>query len=174
MSLSRRDALVTGGAFAALAALPVRVRGDAPVIITMKGAGGGARVWFSPQGVAVAPGTTVRFVNDDPGNSHTATTYHPDIEGRQLRIPEGAAAWDSDYLLPGETFEVTLTVPGVYDYYCFPHEMAGMVGRFVVGRPGDEGFAPEAPDSGDLPEAAAKNFPAVEDILANGLVDDAS
>ena len=170
MILSRREALVTGGALAALAALPVRAQG-APVVITMKGAGGGARVWFSPQGVAVSPGTTIRFVNDDPGNSHTATAYHPDIEGRQLRIPAGAEAWDSDYLLPGETFEVTLTVPGVYDYYCLPHEMAGMVGRIIVGTPGDEGFAPAAADSDDLPEAALENFPAVGDILDQGEVD---
>ncbi|MGK8236557.1 plastocyanin/azurin family copper-binding protein [Roseovarius sp. MS2] len=26
-----------------------------------------------------------------------------------------------------ESFEVTLEVPGVHDYYCLPHEMAGMV-----------------------------------------------
>ena len=35
--------------------------------------------------------------------------------------------------MPGEAFEVMLTEPGVYDYYCVPHEHAGMVGRIVVG-----------------------------------------
>ena len=30
---------------------------------------------------------------------------------------------------------MTFTVEGVYDYYCVPHEHAGMVGRIVVGTP---------------------------------------
>lgn len=171
MTLSRREALARGGALAALAALPAAVRADGPVTVTMKGAGGGARVWFSPAGLAVAPGTTIRFVNEDAGNSHTATAYAPAIDGRQLRIPPDAAPWDSDYLLPGETFEVTLTALGVHDYYCRPHEMAGMVGRIVVGRPGDPGFAEAAADSDDLPDAALAAFPAVEEILAQGRVE---
>ena len=42
----------------------------------------------------------------------------------------------SGYLVePGDRFEVTLTVPGVYDYFCTPHEAAGMVGRIIVGQP---------------------------------------
>lgn len=171
MILSRREALVTGGAFAALAALPVAAQGSDPLIITMKGADNGAKVWFSPLGVAIAPGTTIRFVNDDPGNSHTATAYAPDIDGRQLRIPPDAESWDSDYLLPGETFEVRLTVPGVYDYYCRPHEMAGMVGRIIVGSPDDPGFAAAAGDSEDLPPAALAALPAVDDIIARGAVE---
>jgi len=36
-------------------------------------------------------------------------------------------------LQPGEHFDLTLSVPGVYDYFCAPHEQAGMVGRLVVG-----------------------------------------
>ena len=44
--------------------------------------------------------------------------------------------------MPGESFEVELTEPGVYDYFCIPHEHAGMVGRIVVGGPGpDDGAA---------------------------------
>lgn len=171
MTLTRREALVTGGVFAALAALPVRAEDAGPVVISMKGAGGGAQVWFSPQGVAVAPGTTIRFVNEDAGNSHTATAYASAIDDRQQRIPPEAEAWDSDYLLPGDTFEVTLTVPGVYDYYCRPHEMAGMVGRIVVGSPDDPGFTAAAEDSDDLPEAALAGFPSVDAILASGSVD---
>lgn len=173
MTLSRRDVLAGGGAIAALAAVPVAAQDAGPVIISMKGADNGARVWFSPAGIAVAPGTTIRFVNDDAGNSHTATAYSPSIDERQRRIPPNAEPWDSDYLLPGDSFEVTLTVPGVYDFYCRPHEMAGMVGRIVVGTPDDAGFTPAAGDSDDLPEAALAGFPAVDEILAKGSVDPA-
>jgi hypothetical protein len=48
-----------------------------------------------------------------------------------------AESWNSDYLLPDQSFELTLTVPGIYDYYCIPHEHAGMVGRLVVTKEGD-------------------------------------
>lgn len=65
---------------------------------------------------------------------------------------------------------MTLEVPGVYDYYCLPHEMAGMVGRVVIGRPSDAGWQGAAQHTGDLPEAALRAFPAVEAILDHGRI----
>lgn len=147
MTYSRRDVLAFGGGLAALATMATA---GGEVVISMRGTARGEHVWFSPQGLAVAPGTSLRFVNDDPGNSHTTTAYHPSILGRPLRIPERAKPWDSDFLLPGQSFSITLTVPGVYDYYCQPHEMAGMVGRIVVGHPGDASWQGTSTDRGDL------------------------
>ena len=87
----------------------------------------GAHVGFDPIGLRVMPGTVVRWVVE--GNVHTATAYHPVNGGHPLRIPEQAEPWDSDYLVePGQAFEVMLTAEGVYDYFCTPHEVAGMVG----------------------------------------------
>lgn len=137
----------------------------------MSGTARGEHVWFRPQGLAVSPGTTLRFVNRDPGNSHTATAYHPDLFDRPRRIPEGATSWDSGFLLPDETFEVTLEELGVYDYYCLPHEIAGMVGRIVVGQPSDASWEDVSTNSGDMPKAALAAFPSVEDILASGRVE---
>lgn len=166
MRPGRRAFLLAGGGAIATLGL-ARTSRAAPVqTIELKGTSRGEHVWFAPAGLAVAPGTTVRFVNRDPGNSHTATVYHPDIYDRQRRIPADAKPWDSDFLLPGESFEVVLTVPGVYDYYCVPHEKAGMVGRIVTGQPGDRGWKGPAGDSGDLDPVARDGFPSVEDILA--------
>lgn len=165
MKLSRR--VLLGGGLAALAGRA----GAAELEIAMRGSARGERVWFSPQGVAVAPGTILRFVNRDPGNSHTSTAYHPDLLDRQRRIPSAAVPWDSDFLLPDQVFEITLTVPGVYDYYCQPHEMAAMVGRIVVGRPGDPGWEGSAPESEDLMPEVLAAFPQVEAILAAGRVE---
>lgn len=164
--MTRRMVLAGLGGWAAWLARPFRA-GAAPVVeIAMAGRADGSAVWFDPIGVAVAPGTTVRWTNRDPGNSHTATAYHPSLDGRQWRIPVAAAPWDSGYLLPGESFAVTLTVEGVYDYHCRPHEAAGMAGRIVVGRPGAE---PDGP--GEPPSAAAlARLPPVERILARGTV----
>ena len=133
MILSRRSVLRIGGGF--LAALPfgaVRAWGAEPVDITMSGNADGSKVWFEPVGLLIRPGQTVRWTNKDAGNAHTSTAYHPDNEGHPLRIPAGAEPWNSDYLLPDKSFSLVLTVPGVYDYFCVPHEHAGMVGRIVV------------------------------------------
>ena len=171
MNPSRRELMALAGGGLATLALPVRAQ-DAPMVeIEMRGSPRGERVWFSPQGVAVAPGTTIRWTNRDPGNSHTATAYGHADYGRQMRIPDGAEPWDSDYLLPDKSFEVTLTEPGVYDYYCLPHEMAGMVGRIVVGTPDDPGWQDAAPDGDDLEPEVLAAFPKVEDILAQTRVE---
>ena len=126
----------------------------------------GAHVGFDPIGLRVMPGTVVRWVVE--ANVHTATAYHPANSGHLLRIPERAEPWDSGYLVePGQTFEVMLTAEGVYDYFCTPHEVAGMVGRIIVGRPGGPGANPpgKAP-----PPAARTAFPSIEQIMAMGTV----
>lgn len=133
----------------------------------------GTKVWFDPIGLHVAPGTTVRWVVR--ANVHTTTSYSPQNAHHPLRIPDGAAPWDSGYLVhPGDHFDVTLTVPGVYDYFCMPHEGAGMVGRIVVGDPHGSGVRPfdywvGRPGTGEwthVPSAAQKAFPTVAEIMA--------
>ncbi len=169
MILSRRNILQIGGGF--LAALPLgtmRVGADEPLDIEMRGNADGSLVWFAPIGLLIQPGQTVRWINKDPGNSHTTTTYHPDNDGRPLRIPSGAKSWNSDYLLPEESFSIVLTLPGVYDYFCVPHEHAGMVGRIVVA---GDAVQTAAPLSGDIPDIAAKAFPSIEEIVRIGRVD---
>lgn len=168
MTLSRRSALRIGGGFlAALHFGTARARSAEPVDIAMNGNSDGSRVWFEPIGLLVRPGQAVRWTNEDAGNSHTSTAYHPDNEGRPLRIPAGAEPWNSNYLLPDRSFSVVLDVPGVYDYFCIPHEHAGMVGRIVV----SDGSRPvSAPATGGIPDVAEKAFPSVEDIVREGRV----
>ena len=164
---TRRDAVTLGGGLLGTLAMPrIPMAEDVPVI-EMRGTTRGERVWFAPDGLAIEPGVTVRFVNRDPANSHTATAYHPANLGRPLRIPPDAEPWDSGYLLPEESFEVRLTMPGVYDYYCQPHEFSGMVGRIVVGSPESPGWQPASADAGDIPEEALAAFPTVEAILSD-------
>ena len=179
---SRRDFLKAGGlALAGVGIAPMfgnRLLSLAgPTLIEMRSDALGSRVWFDPIGLYVQPGTTVRWIARE--NVHTTTAYHPKNDHHPLRIPDGAAPWDSGFLVkPGATFDVTLTVPGVYDYYCVPHEAAGMVGRIVVGRgtgPGSEPFdywvgRQGTADWRHVPDAARAAFPSVARILAEHVV----
>ncbi len=158
---------------AAVAAAPARQ----VVEIAMRSDPLGAEVWFDPIGLYLEPGQTVRWVVMQ--NVHTTTAYHPANDRHSLRIPEEAAPWDSGFLVnPGDRFEVTLTVEGVYDYYCAPHETAGMVGRLVVGRPAGPGALPFDYFAGrpgtegwkPVPAAARRAFPSVERILREKVV----
>lgn len=178
--LSRREWLVAGGLALAGCALPrdpraperhaaatggtaeVRLRSD-----TL-----GTAVGFDPVGIWVSPGTVVRWVVE--ANVHTVTAYHPRNGRHSLRIPKEAQPFDSGFLInPGATFEQRLTVEGVYDYFCLPHEAAGMVGRVVVGQPAGPGTwpfdyfktLPEAADWLDVPQAARTAFPTIERIV---------
>lgn len=171
--LTRRHILQVGGVtLAAFALRPLVALGADTVDLAMTGRPDGSDVWFDPIGIHIQPGQTLRWTNNDPGNAHTATAYHPAIFDRPQRIPDGAEPWDSDYLLPGESFSVTLTVPGVYDYYCLPHEHAGMVGRIVVGDAPVADYPATVTDAAltALPDVALANFPAIADILAAGTI----
>ncbi|AHG48908.1 hypothetical protein RLEG12_08190 (plasmid) [Rhizobium leguminosarum bv. trifolii CB782] len=172
MTVARRNVLALGGGLlAALSLSRHDVRAQEVVEIRMQGRADGSHVWFDPIGVLIKPGQMIRWINQNPGNSHTTTAYHPANFGKPLRIPEAANSWDSDYLLPDESFSVTFTEQGVYDYYCIPHEHAGMVGRIIVGKPEAHGSWMESvAASSGLPDEALKAFPMVEEIMAKRIV----
>lgn len=158
-------------AVAAMLGTPAAAAGRTVEIKLMQTPSG--MTYFDPAGVHIAPGDKVRWVQIT--GFHSVTAYHPSNDNHELRIPESALPWDSDILLAdspkrGATFEHLFTVPGVYDYFCKPHEAAGMVGRIVVGDPGNGpgtkpfGYAPSAHWK-ILPEAARKAFPSVAEIM---------
>jgi plastocyanin len=180
--LTRRELLQAGGLWLAGLAGPrvAAAAGATSVVeIRMRSDARGAHVSFDPIGVWIQPGQSLRWVIDSPGNPHTTTAYHPRNGNHSLRIPETATPWDSGFLVrPGDHFEVTLTVEGVYDYFCVPHEAAGMVGRIVVGLPGGPGTLPfdyfaSQPGMRDwrpVPPPAQKVFPGIEAIMRQRIV----
>jgi len=168
MVIAIQTCLETGPAMAQDAA------GDSIVTIRITQDASGRMVYFDPVGVWVAPGTTIRWVLER--GYHSVTAYHPDNGNYELRIPEGATPFNSGMLLePGvSTFEVTLDVPGVYDYFCIPHEAAGMVGRIIVGAPDGPGSNPFGYDSSqgwrEVPVRAQAQFPEIDEIMAKKVV----
>jgi plastocyanin len=74
---------------------------------------------FEDDEVTVEAGTTIRWIN-------TTSTFH-------TVTPDGHSAWDEwQTNAQGETFEVTLSTAGTYDYYCAPHRGIGMTGTIIV------------------------------------------
>jgi plastocyanin len=179
-SLGRRALLRAGGlvlADLAAPAWPRPARAGGVVEIRLRSDPLGTHVSFDPIGLLIEPGQTVRWVNE--ANVHTSTAYHPANDGHALRIPKAAEPWDSGYLVePGDSLEITLAVPGVYDYFCAPHEMAGMVGRIIVGAPAGPGALPfdyfeddpAAQDWQPVPKAAQAAFPPIEAIMNDRVV----
>lgn len=170
-AISRRAFLEVGGlTLAGLVVRPAWTRRT--VVIRMWSDKNGTNVGFRPRGIAIGLGDTVRWVVDGP-NVHTTTAYHPANGGAPLRIPQGATPWDSGYLMEqGAHFERTFTVPGVYDYFCQPHESMGMVGRIVVGDPGTAPYFPSPkPEWREIPDAALRAFPPVGDVMKAGRID---
>jgi plastocyanin/uncharacterized membrane protein len=100
--------------------------------------------YFDPVGLAVEPGTTVRFEID--AGSHSVTAY-------ENRVPSDTTPFDSGTISEG-AFEYTFDTPGTYDYYCLPHKSMGMTGRIVVSEPGGPAEATPIPD-GDVSESDA-------------------
>lgn len=80
-----------------------------------------ARV-FNPDIIYIQSGDTVQWINM---TSHSSAS----IDGL---IPAGATPWQGQL---GDNLQLTLTVPGIYSYYCQPHIGFGMMGVIVVGKP---------------------------------------
>ncbi|CAI48891.1 halocyanin [Natronomonas pharaonis DSM 2160] len=113
---------------------------------------------FEPQIIHVTPGTTVEWLVET--GRHDVTAYHGDNHPPH-RVPEETEPWASDHLPgPGATYERTFDTEGVYDYVdtqevCISHEIAGNVGRVVVGWPDPDAEPALEP----LSEAARADLP---------------
>ena len=96
---------------------------------------------FDPAELAVSKGDTVAWKHS-AGEAHSVTAY-------QATIPDSAAYWasggfDSEEaatsgwedgrgaVQSGQSFVHTFETTGTHEYYCIPHEAAGMIGKVIV------------------------------------------
>jgi plastocyanin len=95
---------------------------------------------FSPQVLDIKVGDTVTWQNND-GVGHTATSTTP------------AGVFDSKTLQQGQTFSLTFTKAGKYDYQCAIHPM--MTGTIVVT---EAGQAPAVMTAANAAQPATMNM----------------
>lgn len=106
---------------------------------------------FDPDVIKINPGDVVEFVVRE--GLHTVTSYHPDNR-RPLRMPESAGSFDSGLLKSGDIWHLNISITGVYDYFCLPHERMGHAGRIIAG---SVDSIPDYPVEG-IPENVLKIF----------------
>ncbi|CAN6166229.1 unnamed protein product [Urochloa humidicola] len=115
------------GTAAVAVAASALLAGGAVAQEVLLGANGGVLV-FEPSDFTVKAGDTITFKNN--------AGYPHNIVFDEDEVPSGVDAAkisQEEYLnAPGETYSVTLTVPGTYGFYCEPHQGAGMVGKVTV------------------------------------------
>ena len=87
------------------------------VDITM---GSGGNLVFEPNEVTISAGETVTFVNGDLPPHNMVVADHPELSHSDLSF------------VGGESFDVTFTDPGDYEFQCEPHAGAGMKGVIHV------------------------------------------
>jgi plastocyanin len=97
---------------------------------------------FNPAQLNVAPGTTVRFVNND-SEPHTATADN--------------GLFDTGVLQPGSSFDVFLDGSGTVTYHCELHP--DMQGSVVVGGASGGGEPTTVDPAGNPPNQATSVYP---------------
>ncbi len=91
-----------------------------------------SQLTFSPRNVTIRVGERVRWRNVS-NVVHTATADPSLANDRShVRLPAGAETFNSGDVPAGGQYTRTFTVPGRYDYFCIPHEAAGMLGSITV------------------------------------------
>ena len=87
---------------------------------------------FTPDTVRMRVGQTVVWRNSsDIMHTVTADPARAALAA-SVRLPEGAAPFDSGPMEPGASFSHRFDVAGEYRYFCLPHERAAMVGVVIV------------------------------------------
>ncbi len=99
---------------------------------------------FDPDAIEISPGTSV--VWETVGSvGHSVTAYEDELpDGAEYFASGGFDSEeaardaysvgdpDSGDVPEGETYEHTFETTGEYEYFCIPHESAGMVGTVTV------------------------------------------
>ncbi|MEX0890222.1 MAG: plastocyanin/azurin family copper-binding protein [Balneolaceae bacterium] len=119
------------GTMAFLLFAVLSTRADAMVVDTLTVVVAGTMVdaRFVPDRLTVQTGDVVRF--DVREGIHTVTAYHPDNR-RDIGIPEQANSFDSGPLTVGDIWFLQISVNGVYNYFCIPHESMGHTGQIIA------------------------------------------
>lgn len=100
-------------------------RGSDEVTVDVGGSGNGGNLAFSPAGLWISPGTTVKWEWTGEGGGHNVQ-----LEEGPAQLDSGATVSES-----GVHYEFTFeeSHAGITKYFCQPHKGLGMLGAIAVG-----------------------------------------
>lgn len=133
--MNRREFLTAAGGSAAAVAATAQSAAAQEGGGNESGGGGGTEtvavgpgnsLVFEPEELEIAPGTTVEWVWESDTHNVIPSSVP---EGASWEGTEGGESTTYD---TGYTYSHTFETEGTYEYYCAPHESAGMVGSVVV------------------------------------------
>lgn len=135
-SCSRRTLLRLGGATLATTSIAGCLSNSSQGTQTI---GMTADLKFEPATVTVSSGNTVQWDNTSE-IEHTVTAYAKRIPAAAAYFASGGAAseraarqqLEQGLIEPGNQFKHTFSTSGTYEYFCIPHEGAGMTGTVQV------------------------------------------
>ena len=78
--------------------------------------GAGGNLVFEPNEITISTGDTVHFINEALPPHNIIVEARPDLSRESLLFA------------PGETQDVVFADPGDYEFFCGPHQGAGMTG----------------------------------------------
>ncbi len=91
------------------------------------------KLQFVPNEITIKVGDTVEWQNIG-AIPHTVTSDPRRMPSSEnIKLPNGAEAFDSGWVVRGKSYRYTFSEPGIYRYICLPHERAGMLGIVIVG-----------------------------------------
>ncbi|XP_010459715.1 PREDICTED: plastocyanin major isoform, chloroplastic [Camelina sativa] len=127
--LTVKSSLKDFGVAAVAAAASIALAGNAMAIEVLLGGGDGSLA-FIPNDFSISKGEKIVFKNN-AGFPHNVVFDEDEIPSG---VDVAKISMSEEALLnaPGETYEVSLTEPGTYSFYCAPHQGAGMVGKVTV------------------------------------------
>ncbi|CAN8240142.1 unnamed protein product [Cochlearia groenlandica] len=127
--LAVKSSLKDFGVIAVATAASIVLGGNAMAMEVLLGSDDGGLV-FVPSEFTVAKGEKIVFKNN-AGFPHNVVFDEDEIPSG---VEQSKISMDEQELLngAGDKYEVTLTVPGTYGFFCAPHQGAGMVGKLTV------------------------------------------
>ncbi len=88
---------------------------------------------FVPNEITINVGDSVEWQNIG-AIPHTITADPRRMpSSTNIKLPNGAEAFDSGWVVRGKSYRYTFSEPGIYRYICLPHERAEMLGIVIVG-----------------------------------------
>ena len=87
---------------------------------------------YTPRVITIRAGQTVEWKNSSR-EVHTITADPKSASNpKDVALPQGAGAFNSGLLNPGQTYERKFEKPGTYRYVCTLHEAQHMIGEVIV------------------------------------------